>query len=96
MATILTSFDQRELKDFISESVAAALQRELPKLITNTPTDQKQFHTRQEAAEILGISIVTLDSYVKAGFINAFRLGHKVRFKHNDILQALTKINVGG
>jgi len=93
--TVLTTFNQKEFTTLIAESVAAAVQSELSK-ITTEPTAQKQFLTRQETAEILGISLVTLDSYVKSGFISAYRLGHKVRFKYNDVLKALTKINVGG
>jgi excisionase family DNA binding protein len=95
MATVLTTFDQREFTNLIAQSVAAAVQNELSKLNLGEPS-QKQFLSRQETAELLGISLVTLDAYVKSGFINAFRLGYKVRFKYNDVLQALTKINVGG
>jgi excisionase family DNA binding protein len=92
--TILTSLDHNEFKNLISQTVSNAVQLELSKVSHPETTVQKQFFSRQETAEILGISLVTLDSYIKAGFINAFRLGYKVRFKHSDILQALTQINV--
>lgn len=92
--TILTSLDHNEFKDLISQTVSNAVQLELSKVSHSETPVQKQFFSRQETAEILGISLVTLDSYIKAGFINAFRLGYKIRFKHSDILLALTKINV--
>lgn len=93
--TVLTTFDQNEFTAIIAQSVAAAVQSELSKITTDSTT-QKQFLSRHETSELLGISLVTLDSYVKSGFIDAYRLGHKVRFKYADVLQALTKINVGG
>ena len=92
--TILTSLDQNEFKNLISQTVSNAVQLELSKVSHSETPTQKQFFSRQETAKMLGISLVTLDSYIKAGFINAFRLGYKIRFKHSDILQALTKINV--
>ena len=92
--TILTSLDQNEFKNLISQTVSNAVQLELSKVSHSETPTQKQFFSRQETAQMLGISIVTLDSYIKAGFINAFRLGYKIRFKHSDIMQALTKINV--
>ena len=92
--TILTSLDPNEFKNLISQTVSNAVQLELSKVSQTETLVQKQIFSRQETAEILGISLVTLDSYIKAGFIDAFRLGHRIRFKHSDILQALTKINV--
>lgn len=92
---ILTTYDQKEFLNLLSHTVSTALQSELAKVSTEAPPTQKQFLTRHETAKMLGISLVTLDNYIKAGFINAFRLGHKVRFKYNDVFTALTKINVG-
>ena len=92
--TVLTTYNQNEFQNLITQTVTAAVQSELSKITTETAT-QKQFLSRQETALMLGISLVTLDNYVKAGFINAFRLGYKVRFKYDDVLQALTKINIG-
>ena len=94
--TVLTTFNQNEFEHLITQTVTNAVQIELSKVSIPESPAQKQFFSRQETAEMLGISLVTLDSYVKAGFINAFRLGYKIRFKHSDILLALTKINVGG
>jgi excisionase family DNA binding protein len=89
-------YDQTEFINLLSHTVSAAVQLELSKQPLTTAQELKQFLTRQETAKLLGISLVTLDSYIRAGFITAFRLGHKVRFKHNDVVTALTKINIGG
>jgi len=94
---VLTSYSPNEFTNLITQTVTAAVQFELSKLqLDSAAPTQKQFFSRQETAEMLGISLVTLDSYVKRGFIIAFRVGFKVRFNYTDILQALAKINVGG
>ena len=93
---VLTTFNQTEFQNLIADSVKNALQSEIAKTGIQSPVNQKQFLSRQETADLLSISLVTLDNYVKAGYINAFRLGFKVRFKYADVLEALTKINMGG
>jgi excisionase family DNA binding protein len=92
---VLTTFNQTEFQTLIADSVKNALQNEIAKTGILSSNSQKQFLSRQETADLLSISLVTLDNYVKAGYINAFRLGFKVRFKYLDVLQALTKINMG-
>jgi len=92
---ILTTYNAIEFQTIIADTVKQAVQTEIAKTREQLPQHQKQFLTRQETAELLTISLVTLDSYIRAGFITSFRLGHKVRFKYGDVLNALTKINVG-
>lgn len=92
--TVLTTFNQTEFQTFIADSVKNALQNEIAKAGILSSGNQKQFLSRQETADLLSISLVTLDNYVKAGYIDAFRLGFKVRFRYLDVLQALTKISM--
>ncbi len=40
----------------------------------------KQFLNREEAAELFGLSVRTLDKLTKAGEIPAFRVGRQVRY----------------
>ena len=91
----MTYLDEIEFKKILSDTVKNAVQDQNAKATVPIPPEQKQFLSRQETAKILGISLVTLDNYVKAGYINAFRLGYKVRFKYENVRDALTKINVG-
>jgi excisionase family DNA binding protein len=73
---------------------------EIEQIAFNSPTgkfskikDQTVYLTRGEVAKQLQISLPTLHSYVKQGFIKSFRIGGKVRFKLQDIEQALTERN---
>lgn len=48
---------------------------------------------RKEAADILGISLVTLDTWTKAGLIKAYKISTRVYYNRSDIDEALRKIN---
>ncbi|MDO1513280.1 helix-turn-helix domain-containing protein [Maribacter confluentis] len=49
--------------------------------------------TREETAEMLSISLVTLWKYTKDNIIPAYRIGTKVRYKKSEVLLALKKMN---
>ncbi|MBC7523931.1 MAG: helix-turn-helix domain-containing protein [Flavobacterium sp.] len=49
--------------------------------------------SREEAAKLLSISLVTLWDLTRKDKIPAFRIGNKVRYKKSDVLNALTKKN---
>ena len=50
-------------------------------------------HSREEAAKLLSISLVTLWDLTRKDKIPAFRIGNKVQYKKNDVLNALTQKN---
>ena len=47
--------------------------------------------TRKETAEYLRISLVTIQSWSKHGIINPIRMGNRILFKKQDILDILEK-----
>ena len=49
--------------------------------------------SREEAAKLLKISLVTLWDMTRKDKIPAFRIGNKVRYKKSDVLNALTQKN---
>lgn len=49
--------------------------------------------SREEAAKLLSISLVTLWDLTRKDKIAAFRIGNKVRYKKSDVLKALTQKN---
>ena len=49
--------------------------------------------SREEAAKLLSISLVTLWDLTRKDKIPAFRIGNKVQYKKNDVLNALTQKN---
>jgi len=50
--------------------------------------------TRQQTADLLGVSLVSLWDWTRKGIIPAFRIGgNKVRYKKSDVLGSLQKMN---
>lgn len=54
---------------------------------------QETLLTREEAAEMLSISLVTLWRYTTDDIIPAYRIGTNVRYKKSEILLALKQMN---
>jgi excisionase family DNA binding protein len=47
---------------------------------------------RKEAAKLLRMSLPTLDEHTRSGRIPAYRLGKKVLFKEDELIQSLQQI----
>lgn len=69
---------------------------ELRKLVTAAPASpvqpEERYLTRQEVAELLRISLPTLNELTKDGAIPSYRIGNStsVRYKSSEIEKALT------
>lgn len=55
--------------------------------------DKEKLLTRQETADLLSISLVTLWEWTKKDIVPAYRIGNKVRYKKQEILLALQQMN---
>lgn len=55
--------------------------------------DNNKLLTRQETAELLSVSLVTLWDWTKKDILPAYRIGNKVRYKKSEILLALQQMN---
>ena len=60
---------------------------------TVTPDNKTVLLTRQEVAKLLNISLPTLHAWSKANILISYRIGNKVRYKEDEVLEALTSIN---
>lgn len=49
--------------------------------------------TRQQTADLLGVSLVSLWDWTRKDIIPAFRIGNKVRYKKTDVLESLQQMN---
>lgn len=80
--------------DAIEGMIEGAVQRTMDKLLNKESQQQKgdQLVTRQEAANLLGISLPTLHHYSKHGVIPAYRIGSRVRYKKCELMDCLTKV----
>ncbi|MBL4676396.1 MAG: helix-turn-helix domain-containing protein [Mucilaginibacter sp.] len=93
MATqiLTTTYDPAEFRTMLADCVSETLRLEIAKILSNQ-TAEKTIFTRQETAELLNISLPTLNEYTKSGTIAAYRLGSNVRYRIEDINKALTLI----
>jgi excisionase family DNA binding protein len=55
--------------------------------------DKDKLLSRQETADLLLVSLVTLWDWTKKDLIPAYRIGNKVRYKKSEVLEALQKMN---
>jgi excisionase family DNA binding protein len=85
---IFTSVPLEQLQTAISEAV----KNEFLKLGTNTPPEEIEYITRKETAQILGVSLVTLNSWAKSGTLQGYRIGSRVRYKKNEVLTSVQKM----
>ncbi|MFN8304049.1 MAG: helix-turn-helix domain-containing protein [Saprospiraceae bacterium] len=51
---------------------------------------------RQEVAELLRVSVVTVHDWTGKGFLKSYRLGQKVYYKRSEIDAAMIEIKKGG
>jgi excisionase family DNA binding protein len=58
-----------------------------------SPVSPNSNITREEAANILHVTLPTLHSYTMKGKIQGYRIGRRVLYKKNEIEQAATAIS---
>ena len=76
------------------ESILIDVRAEIKSLAQNfQPTTPPEYLTRQETADILKVSLVTLSDWNKKKILNPYRLGNLIRYKRAEIEQALICIN---
>ncbi|MBM6498989.1 helix-turn-helix domain-containing protein [Flavobacterium macrobrachii] len=56
-------------------------------------SDDAKLLSRQETSKMLSISLVTLWDWTNKDIIPAYRIGNKVFYKKNEVLEALQKRN---
>jgi len=79
-----------ELKEDILKDVRA----ELKEIVQNfQPVKPPEYITRQEAAKILKVSLVTLTDWNKKGVLKPYRLGNLIRYKRTELDEALIAIS---
>ncbi|MDO3627280.1 helix-turn-helix domain-containing protein [Mucilaginibacter sp. BT774] len=89
--TFTTTYEPAEFKTLLVDCISESVRSEIYKVIS-AQKPEKTIYTRQETAELLEISLPTLNEYTKQGFIVAYRLGYKVRYRLEDIQKALIRI----
>lgn len=84
---VLISITKEELQSIIAEAV----KEQLSTFFAKKPKDER-LRTRKEVAKLLNVSLPTLHTWTKDGVINAIRIGDSVRYRLEDIEDALENI----
>tara|TARA_A200000113_G_C8699731_1_gene301537 strand:+ start:274 stop:570 length:297 start_codon:yes stop_codon:yes gene_type:complete len=77
----------------LRDNLLNGFKKELKEIVLNfKPQKQPEYLTRKEVAEILKVSLVTLSDWNKKGVLKPYRLGNLIRYKREEIDQALISI----
>lgn len=79
-----------QLKTEISEDVFNKISCLLEKV--QTPAPQTEFITRKQTAQILRVSLPTVNDWTKTGKIKGYRIGSRIRYKRHEIENSLAQI----
>jgi excisionase family DNA binding protein len=82
---VLLSMPVDEFKNLISETVKEQLTHLRP-----APANAKKYRTRKETAQLLHISLPTLNERTKNGEIEGCRIGGRLLYSEDSIERALT------
>lgn len=78
---------QNSIQTIVSKEVQKAVEQLTPPK-DNTP----EFITRNEMAEILGVSLPTLHEWTKKGWIPAKRIGTRIRYDKQAVLDTIKDV----
>ena len=53
----------------------------------------EQLLTRKQTAELLNVTLATLNDWSKDGKLKSYGIGNRVYYKKNEVLEALTPLN---
>jgi len=84
---ILHSTPVSDFKLMIGEIVREQLKTYIPK-----PEQKATYLTRSEAASKLRVGLCTLDKYAKAGIVQSYRIGGRIKYKSNELEKALEAV----
>ncbi len=79
----LALFTDIEIDNLINRSMNYALEHLKQENTVETPEDE--FITRQNAADILKVSLVTMSDWDKKGILTPYRYNTRIRYKKSEI-----------
>lgn len=90
---VKTSLFLREIsEERLSEMISTMVVEKIESLLTKLKPDE--FITRQQAAEILKISLPTLRKWTTSGKLKSYQINRTIRYRLSDINTALTRERV--
>lgn len=93
MAKEIIQIENINVNDFKREIVKDVTNALKAFATSNQSNDNDKLLSRQETADLLGVSLVTIWDYTRKNIIPAYRIGSKVRYKKQEVLLALQQMN---
>ena len=87
------SLSKDELNKLISDAVTKAFSTQT---LPGENTKVEQFLSRQETADLLKISLVTLHDWVNHGVLKSYKLQRRVYFKKEEVMATLNSAKMKG
>ena len=92
-ALLIQQCTMNDVEKVLSRLLDEKLENILP---ISTPTEGESkdgLYKRKEAADMLGVSLVTLDTWAKAGIIKSRKIGTRIYYTKKAIDEALRAVN---
>lgn len=87
----VTNIDPTELVELISMGIREQLKEFSIKINSSSNDDLKPHLTRKETAEFFNVSLNCVNLWVKKGILTRHRVGQRVFFKREDLLNVMFK-----
>ena len=79
------------LPELVGE-ITRAVRSELDARANISAMPVEELLSRQQTAELLGVTLPTLAGYTRRGLVQGYRIGARVLFKKNEVLDGLKRI----
>lgn len=78
--------------DELATVIQMTVKSEYDKIFNSqTPATENEFISRKETSTILGVSLPTLNEYSKRGLLPSYRIGSRIRYKKEEVVQSLNQ-----
>lgn len=84
---IFTPLTPEQFQNFINDAIAKGMENTKP-----TQPEPTHLLTRKQVCELLNITPPTLNEWSKNGTVTAYKVGTRVRYKHNEVLNTLQRV----
>jgi excisionase family DNA binding protein len=90
--TLFSAIDLKDLQEIIAQTIRKEFaDLSIPAPIVQAP-EPEELLNRTQAAELLGISLVTLYEYTNKGILPAYRFGSRLRYKRAELIACLQRV----
>lgn len=84
---ILNGLSTDELKEIIIQSLSQVIQKE--NAVKSINSDEDEFLTRAEVAQLLKITLPTLHDWTKRGIVISYKIGKRVLYRVSEVKEAI-------